>query len=90
MGTDIQKITQSFKLHITHQMKLYSNVKTIGGSITCFSVFEGIGKSQGNLAQMPEIMGRDSQKTIKRVKPHISNQMKPCSRVKAISELSST
>ena len=44
MGADIQKVIEKVKLHISHQMKTYSNVKTIRGLIyTCFNVFWGLG-----------------------------------------------
>ena len=36
-----------------------------------------IGASWGNLAQIPQIMGRDTQKVIQSVKFHTSHQMKP-------------
>ena len=42
----------------------------------------GIGASWQNLAQLPQIMGRDTLKAIQSVKFHISHQMKPYSRVK--------
>ena len=88
---DAQKVLQSVQLHISHQMKPCSMVKTFrASSYTCFSVFAGIGASQGNLAQIHQIIGRDTQKIIQRVKPQISYQMKSCSRVKVIWGLSST
>ena len=78
MDTDTQKVTRSVKPDITHQIKSYSNVKTIWRSVyTCFSVFAGIGASQGNLAQIHQIFGRDTQKIIQRVKPQTPHQIKP-------------
>ena len=47
MDTDTKKVTDSVKPHITHQMKSYSNVKTILGSIYIyFKLVAGIGASQ--------------------------------------------
>ena len=46
MGMDTQKVVQSVKLHISHQMKPYSSVKAIWRlSYTCASVFGHSGKS---------------------------------------------
>ena len=40
MGINTQRVIQSVKFHISHQMKPYSNVKVIWGSgYTCFSIF---------------------------------------------------
>ena len=51
--------------------------KMLGGSIyTCSSVFLKLGQVGGNLAQIPQIMGRDTQKVIQSVKFHTSHQMK--------------
>ena len=50
----------------------------------------GIGASWQNLAQLPQIMGRDTLKAIESVKFHISHQMKSYSRVKAICRSSYT
>ena len=62
MGTDTEKVTHSVKLPITHEIKSYSNVKIIWGSIyTCFRLVAGIGASQGNLAPIHQIFGRDTQ-----------------------------
>ena len=44
----------------------------------------GIGASWRNLAQLPEIKGRDTLKAIQSVKLQISHQMKSYSRVKSI------
>ena len=50
----------------------------------------GIGASWQNLAQLPQIMGRDTLKAIQSVKFHITHQMKSYSRVKAICRSSYT
>ena len=49
-----------------------------------------IGASWGNVAQIPQIMGRDTQEVIQSVKFHTSHQVKFYSRVKAIRRLSYT
>ena len=86
-----KKVTHSVKPHITHQMKSYSNVKTILGSIYIyFNLVAGIGASQWNVAQIHQIFGRDTQKITKIVKPKISHQIKPFSSVKIIWGLRST
>ena len=85
MGTNTQKFIHSVKLHISHQMKPCSSLKSIWGSIyTCSSVFVIIGASRRNLAKIAQIMGRDTQKVMQSVKFQISRQMKPYSSVKTI------
>ena len=45
MGRDTQKVIQSVKFQISHQMKPYSSVKTIcGSSYTCFSILGELGE----------------------------------------------
>ena len=45
MNTDTKKVTHSVKPHITHQMKSYSNVKTILGSIYIYyKLVAGLGQ----------------------------------------------
>ena len=84
MGTNTQKVIYSVKLHISHQMKPYLSVKPIWGSIyTCFLYLQIVASSQ-NLAQLPQIMGRITQKVIQIVKFYISHQMKPYSKGKVI------
>ena len=45
MGRDTQKVIQSVKFHIPHQVKPYVRVKAISGlSYTCFNIFEEFGQ----------------------------------------------
>ena len=49
MGINTQRVVQSVKFHISHQLKPYSNVKVIcRWGYTCFSIF-------GKLQQVGEI-----------------------------------
>ena len=45
MGINTQKVIQSVKFYILHQLKTYSSIKTIcGSSYTCFSIFGELGE----------------------------------------------
>ena len=84
MGTDIQKITQSVKPHITRQMKPYSNViRPYEGQLPVLVYLQYWGKS-GRFYPNTLKQSRDMQKIIQSVRPYISHQMKPFSWVKAI------
>ena len=85
----IQKIIKSVKLHISHQMKPYSRVKTIFRfSYTCFNIFGELGQVEKIGPKCPTSL-TDTQKVIKSAKLHISHQRSlTLERVKAISGLS--
>ena len=80
----IHRKSYGVKLLISHQMKPYSSVK--GHLRVNLYIFLYLWNwvSWQNLAQLSQIMGRDTQKVIQSVKFHISHQIKPYSRVKTI------
>ena len=85
-STDTQKVIHSVTLLISHQMKPYSSVKShlrVNLYILFFCICE-IGASWQNLAQLSQIMSRDTQNIIQNVKFYISHQMKPYLSVKTI------
>ena len=55
-------------------MKPYLSVNAIGGSIYICFVYLRIGASWRNLAQLPQIKGRDTLKAIQSVKFQISHE----------------
>ena len=63
IGINAQKDIHSVKLHISHQIKPYLSVKATWGSILVLCNCR-IGVSWQNLTQLPQIMGRDTQKVI--------------------------
>ena len=72
-------------------MKPCSSLKSIWGSIyTCSCGLVKLGASWGNLAEIPQIMGRDTKKFIESVKFQISHQMKSYWSVKTICRSSYT
>ena len=76
-------IVLNFTFHITNGalLKFKSHLRVNLYLLLCICKF---GANWGNLAQIPQIMGRNTQKVIQSVKFHISHQMKFYSRVKAI------
>ena len=81
-GPDTQShglVIQSVKLHISYQMKLYSNVKTIWESIyTCFCVSVELGQVREIRLKLPKSWASMHQESCSKCF-HISHQMKPCS-----------
>ena len=76
MGTNTQKIIQSVKLHISHQMNPYSNVMTIWVSIyTCLPGFAELRQVREIRPQNPKNIVTDTQKDIQTLKFHIAYQM---------------
>ena len=77
-------VIQSVKLHISHQMKSYSNVKAIWESIyTCFCVPVELGQVRETRPKLPKSWA-SIHRVIQSVKFHISHQVKPYSNVKVI------
>ena len=77
---------QKCQMEHSHQMMMpYSSVKAIyGAKLYLFQYIWGIGANWGDWAQIPPIIGTNTQKVIHSVKLHISHQMKPYLSVNAI------
>ena len=60
INTDTQEVIQSVKLHISHQVKPYSNVETIWGLIyTCFSIFWALEQVRESRPKKPKSWALD-------------------------------
>ena len=73
---DTWKVIQSLQILILHQMRPYSSVKgLLWGDLYLFHRYSGIGAIWGNLAQISQIMHRDTWKVIQSLQLHISHQI---------------
>ena len=72
MDTNTKKVIQKAKLHISHQVKPYSNVKTFRGLIyTYFSIFWALEQVGEIGSKNPKSWALDIQKFKEIVKTHI-------------------
>ena len=76
---------QSLQIHLLHLMRSYSSLKAIWGlGYTCFRVFGSNEAIWVNCAQIPQMMGWDTQKIIQGLQVFNSYQMRPYSSVRTI------
>ena len=88
-ASSIHRNHSKCKLHIWHQMKPYSSLKAIWGSIcTCFCVFVELGQVKEIWPKYPKSWAAIHViQVLQSVEFNISNKMKYCSRVNIVGTL---